>query len=243
MKGLKFIVLTLVVSMAVYSQQTGDTKTSNRETFFEVKQSVFSSNGNLIEYTITEWNRPYTEIVKQTRYSATGSIIEQIEYLYYENGLISLKIIRESDRRVKNRFTYQYNQQGYLVRESISDNRSIVICIYEYTYDDKGKLLNRKNKNRTGSLEEEIKYIYDSSGNLAKQEILNKDGKLVSNVNFIWQNGLEMRNEIIINGNVQVRTINEYDKNKKLVKQTIENITDNAKQIIEYEYIFFPIRR
>ena len=256
--------VALVISMATYSQ------TRTREAF-EIKHSVFFADGSLDEYTTSEWNKDYTRIDNEVRYSASGAMLEQVEFAYNEDkGYKTTKITRDVESRLKNRIVYQYNEQGRLSRESLVDNKGKVVSTYEYAYDGKGNQISRIMKNRTGNkLAETVytydsngkmttsetkdagdkkisatKYTYDRDGNLINQQVTNAEGKITSVISSVFQAGRETRNEIASpDGSVQMRVSNEYGKDGELTKKTIENFQGDSKQFIQYEYVFRNVRR
>ncbi|MDR2718241.1 MAG: hypothetical protein LBB89_09285 [Treponema sp.] len=272
MKKINLLLVALVVSMATCSQAGGkktQTKGGDREAY-EVKQSVLFADGSLDEYTASTWDSSYSHVDNQARYSASGAMLEQVEFAYNDDkGYVTTKITRDVESRLKNRTVYQYNPQGFLFRESLVDNKGKVVTTYEYSYDNKGNRTNRIIRNRAGDkLAETVytfnnqgkmtssqtkdgesaisstQYTYDVQGNLVKQVVLNNDGKPTSVINAVWQEGREVKNEMLsADGLVQMRVTNEYGDNGELVKKTIENFQGDSKQIMQYEYTFRPVRR
>jgi hypothetical protein len=237
----------------------------------EVKNSTFFADGSLDEYMTSEWNSTYTHVDNEVKYSASGAMLEQVEFAYNDDkGWKTTKITRDVESRLKNRVVYQYNPQGKLWRESLVDNKGKVVSTYEYSYDGRGNQTSRVMKNRTGarlaetvytydssgkmltsetrdagdSIISSTKYTYDSQGNLTNQQVFNNDGKVTSVIRSVWQSGRETRNEIATpDGNVQMRVTNEYGNDGELTKKTIENFQGSSKQVIQYEYVFRPRRQ
>jgi len=272
MRKINLLLVALIVSMATCSQAGGRRTTRDREAL-EIKQSVYFADGTLDEYTTSQWDSGYTHVNSQSRFSASGAMLEQVEFAYNDDkGYITTKITRDVESRLKNRVVYQYNPQGRLFRESLVDNKGKVISTYEYTYDNRGNRISRIIKNRAGDrLAETIytydnqgkmltsetrgdssegsgisstQYQYDGQGNLIKQIVRNSEGRATTTINAIWQDGNEIRNEMLsADGSVQMRVTNEYGGNGELVKKTIENFQGASKQIMQYEYTFRPARR
>jgi len=264
-RAILFIV-ALVFSIATCSQTGG-----RREVALEIKHSVFFADGSLDEYTTSEWDSGYTRVDNEVRYSASGTMLEQVEFAYNEDkGQKTTKITRDVESRLKNRIVYQYNPQGKLFRESLVDNKGKVVSTYEYAYDNRGNQISRIMKNRTGNKLAETtytydaggkmitsetkdagdnkisatKYTYDSQGNLINQQVTNAEGKVTSVITSVWRGGLETRNEMATpDGHVQMRVTNEYGTKDELTKKTIENIQGESKQFIQYEYVFRPRRQ
>jgi len=272
MRKINLLLVAVIVSMATCSQAGGKrTQAKGDREALEIKQLVFFADGSLDEYTTSQWDSSYSHVDNQARYSASGAMLEQVEYAYNDDkGYITTKITRDVESRLKNRVVYQYNPQGFLFRESLVDNKGKVVSTYEYSYDSKGNRVSRVIKNRAGDrlaetvytfdnqgkmiksqtrdfMESAIsstEYQYDAQGNLVKQLVLNNDGKPTSTINAVWQGGQEIRNEMVsADGKLQMRVTNEYGENGELVKKTIENFQGDSKQIMEYEYTFRPVRR
>jgi hypothetical protein len=259
-------VAALFFSISTCSQTGGRTREAH-----EIKNSTFFADGSLDEYTTSEWNSSYTHVDNEVKYSASGAMLEQVEFAYNDDkGWKTTKITRDVESRLKNRIVYQYNPQGRLWRESLVDNKGKVVSTYEYTYDGKGNQISRVMKNRTGarlaetvytydsngkmltsetkdagdSVISSTKYSYDSQGNLTGQQVFNNEGKVTSVISSVWQQGYETRNEIKgPDGSVQMRVTNEYGKDGELIKKTIENFQGSSKQFIQYEYVFRPRRQ
>jgi len=258
--------VALVFSIATCSQTGGNTQVA-----YEIKHSVFFADGSLDEYTTSKWNSAYTRVDNEIRYSASGAMLEQVEFAYNEDkGYRTTKITRDVESRLKNRIVYQYNAQGLLFRESLVDKDGKVVSTYEYAYDSRGNQISRIMKNRTGvKLAETVytydssgkmltsetkdagdkkisatKYTYDNQGNLINQQVTNAEGRITSVINSVFQSGREIKNEITSpDGSVQMRVTNEYGRNNELTKKTIENFQGDSKQFIQYEYTFRPAPR
>jgi hypothetical protein len=259
-------VVALFFSISTCSQTGGRGREAH-----EVKNSTFFADGSLDEYTTSEWNSAYTHVDNEVKYSASGAMLEQVEYAYNDDkGWKSTKITRDVEARLKNRVVYQYNPQGKLWRESLVDNKGKVVSTYEYSYDNRGNQISRVMKNRTGarlaetiytydangkmtasetrdagdSMISSTKYTYDSQGNLTNQQVFNGEGRVTSVISSVWQSGRETRNEIKApDGSVQMRVTNEYGNDGELTKKTIENFQGSSKQVIQYEYVFRPRRQ
>jgi hypothetical protein len=259
--------VAIVFSIGTCSQSGG----SRTREAYEIKHSVFFADGSLDEYTATQWDNAYTRVDNEVRYSASGAMLEQVEFAYNDDkGWKTTKITRDVESRLKNRIVYQYNDQGKLFRESLVDNKGKVISTYEFAYDNKGNQISRIMKNRTGNkLAETVytydasgkmltsetkdaadkkisatKYTYDREGNLINQQVTNAEGRVTSVTNSVFQAGREVKNEITApDGSVQMRVTYEYGKDGEVDKKTIENFQGDSKQFIKYEYYYRAARR
>jgi len=269
MRSWNLLLVALIVSIATCSQTGG--RRGDRDAF-EIKQSVFFADGSLDEYTTSQWDSSFVHIDKQVKHSASGTLLEQVDFTYNDDkgGYVTTKITRDVESRLKNRVVFQYNPQNLLIRESIVDNKGKVVSTYEYSYDGRGNCISRVIKNRAGdklaettytynnqnkrvtsqtsdfmaSAISSTQYSYDSQGNMVRQVVMGGDGKPTTTINAIWQDGREISNEMLAaDGSRQMRITNEYGEFGELVKKTIENYQGNSKQVMQYEYTFRPARR
>jgi hypothetical protein len=237
----------------------------------ETKSEVLFADGSLDEYVTSDYDSSFESLLNQNRYSASGALVEQVEYAYQEErGWLTTKITRDVENRLKNRVVYQYNDQGLLWRETLVNKSGKAVSSYEYGYDAKGNRTSRIVNSGTGNRMAETLYTfnnngvitasetkdgagrrisssenqYDGNGNLTSQKVFNADGQLTSVINVVWQDGHEVKNEQAgADGSVQLRVTNEYGSGGELLKKTVENFQGDSTQILQYEYTFKPGRR
>jgi hypothetical protein len=255
------------------ASRAGGARTSADKTLqipIETKSMILFADGSLDEYTTTDYDPSFTNIVNQNRYSASGALLEQMEYAYQdEKGWLSTKITRDVENRLKNRIVYQYNDQGQLSREILANKAGKAVSSYEYGYDKSGNRISRTVKSGTGVKLAETLYTYDSRGimissetrdgagrkisstvnrydalgNLINQEVTNMDGQVTTIISAVWQDGYEIENEQKTpDGSIQLRVTNEYGAEGELLKKTVENFQGESTQIMRYEYAFKPGR-
>jgi hypothetical protein len=286
-KGIIFIGVMFLVFAACATSRTGETTTGGAAASqpggahtsaaqglqipVETKSMVLFADGSLDEYVTTDYDSSLTNIMNQSRYSASGALLEQMEYTYQDGkGWLSTKITRDVEHRLKNRIVYQYDNQGYLSRETLVNKEGKAVSSYEYSYDKDGNRISRTVNSGAGIKMAETIYTYngngtvassetrdaagrrilstvnqyDAQGNLINQKIMNRDGQVTTIVNAVWQDGYEIRNEQMDpDGTVQLRVTNEYGAEGELLKRTVENLQGESTQIMQYEYIFKPGRR
>ena len=274
MRKIILFIVALIFSMATCSQIGGRRSQGNTAPApagsipFERKHSVFFEDGTLDEFTESSWNR--NDFLYNTeRFSASGAMLEQVEFQYNDRNDITTKLTRDVEMRLKNRVVYQY-QNDRLWRESLADNRGRIVSQFEYSYDNAGNQTSRIIKNRQGNTLAETLYefdgqrriisshtrdsgenlisytlyTYDSQGNLTSQQVFDNEGRPTSVISSVFQNGREVRNEIKgADGTVRMRISNEYGNNGELLKRTIENFQGESTQVLTYEYDFRPARR
>jgi YD repeat-containing protein len=234
----------------------------------ETKIAILFADGSLDEYTTTEWDSTFTNRAYQNRYSASGTLLEKVEFAYQEDkGWLTTKLSRDVEDRLKTRIVYQYNEQGLLWKESLANKAGKTVSSYEYGYDSRGNRTSRIIYNATGVKLAETLYTfnnngqliatetrdgsgkkinsteneYDSAGNLVSEKVYNANGELNTIVNSVWQQGHETENQRQrADGMVQLRITNEYGSSGELLHKKIENIQDESTQMMEYEYAFKP---
>jgi hypothetical protein len=255
-------------SCATGQRGTGVGKALAGQTLVETKEAVLFADGSLDEYTTMEYDPSYTNIVAQSKYSASGALLEKVEFAYQdENGWLSTKLTRDVEDRLKARIVYQYNEQGQLWKEFLANKAGKTVSSYEYGYDSQGNRISRIIYNGAGAKLAETLYTFnadgrviasetkdgsgkkinatenefDSRGNLTVQKIYNGSGELVTTINAAWQNGLEVKNEQKgQDGTVQIRITNEYGPHGRLVRKTVEDFQGDSTRIMEYEYTSAP---
>ena len=271
MRKVILFIVAFVLSMGTCSQAAGKKTAGNAGVPFETKRSTFFDNGNLDEYTASSWDASYAHVIAEERFSASGGMIEQVEFAYDDGkGLITAKITRDVESRIKSRVAYQHNPQGLLWRENFVDKNGKIVSTLEYAYDNNGNRSSKIIKNRGGDKLAETtytydasqkmitsvtrdyaenaisstKYSYDSQGNCIKEEVVNNEGKVTSITTYVWQEGNEVKNELAsADGKVQLRISTEYGENGELTKKTVENFQGQSKQVMQYEYIFRPAKK
>ena len=235
----------------------------------ETKSTVKFADGSVDEYTVSTYDEgKAAQLNKQERFTASGQLLEEIDYSYYDEGradagLMSTKITKGDDNRIKSRVVYQYEGKN-LVKESFVGRNGKLVSSYDYTYDNAGNMLTRVINNASGVRLTETVYTYqngvvvfsetkDSSGrpvssakneynvdnNMVKQTIYNARGAVSRVIQAEWQDGRETRNtQLSPTGQIQLQVVNEYGPQGELLRSTIDNVEGQSKQILEYEYAF-----
>jgi hypothetical protein len=225
------------------------------------------ADGSVDEFTVVTYDTAkITQLNKEERFSASSQLLEEIEYSYYDTGradagLLSTKITKGDDNRIKGRVVYQY-EGANLVKESFVGRNGKLVSSYDYTYDSRGNMLTRAINNASGTRLTQTVYNYqnglvvssetmdnaerpvssakneyDASGNLIKQTIYNARGAVSRVIQAEWQDGKELRNtQLSPTGQIQRQEINEYGSQGELLRKTIDNVEGQSKQILEYEY-------
>jgi hypothetical protein len=260
----------LVFSSCATGQKGAGGKASAGQNLVETKEATLFADGSLDEYTTMEYDPTFTNMVNQSRYSASGALLEKVEFAYQdEGGWLTTKLTRDVEDRLKTRIIYQYNEQGRLWKEFLANKAGKTVSSYEYGYDDQGNRVSRIVYNGAGAKLAETLYTFnearrviasetkdgsgkkinatenefDSRGNLTAQKIYNGSGELVTTINAVWQNGREVKNEQKgEDGAIQIRITNEYGPHGRLARKTIEDIQGDSIRIMEYEYAPAPRR-
>ena len=234
-------------------------------------EKVLFADGSLDEFVTSEYDDSLSLVQNQNRYSASGALLEQVEYSYQEGSdRLTTKITRDTENRLKSRTVYQYNDQGGLQKETLVNKAGKAVSSYEYAYNERGHRTRRilssgadikmaetlytvdnngvvsasETRDATGRRISSIQNQYDNRNNLIQQTILDANGQVSATMNYVWQGTNEISSEQKgSDGSVQIRVTNEYGNSGELLKRTIENLQGNSVQIMEYEYAFKPARR
>ncbi|MDR1239892.1 MAG: hypothetical protein LBK27_07245 [Treponema sp.] len=267
---MKIIVMLISALALVFSScatgQKGSRGGSGRtgQAMVETREAVLFADGSLDEYTTLEYDPSFTNMLGQSRYSASGALLEKVEFAYQdEQGWLTTRLTRDVEDRLKNRIVYQYNEQGLLWKEFLTNQVGKTVSSYEYGYDSAGNRVSRIIKNGADVKLAETLYTfndagaviasetrdgagkkinstenqYDSRGNLIDQKIYNGNGELITVISAVWRDGVEVENEQKgQDGAVQLRITSEYNRDGQMTRKTIEDFQGESTRIMEYEY-------
>lgn len=227
----------------------------------ETKSVVKFADGTVDEYTVSVWDNSLMFLQSQTRYSASGAVLEKTEFTY-ENGRLAGKTIKDREDKVSARRSYTYTPAGLLSMENVFDGNGKQVSGYEYVYDAQnnkvawivkdannskvaetryiyknGKVQSAELFDATGKKNGSSVYEYDAEGNLTVVSFYNGLGSLLRKELSYWDHGLLLKEErTSAGGQVLQRTSYEYGPNKEIRRKTIEDLQGKSKQTIEYEY-------
>ncbi|MDR2079801.1 MAG: hypothetical protein LBP74_08795 [Treponema sp.] len=227
-------------------------------------------DGTVDEFTLSEYDPSDITLLGQNRFSASGGLMDQIEYTYdEEKKVITTKLTKDEENRLKSRIVYINDENtGRLLKESVVNKASKVISSNEYTYNEDGNVASRAILNGNNVRLAETVYTYngnlvvasktqdgngkpissstndyDRDGNLVQQVLYNAAGNITRKISTVWQNGMEIETtQTTADGRPQLKNTNEYGAAGELLKKTIENYQGNSVQILEFEYEFRPNR-
>lgn len=145
--------------------------------------------GALDEYAVFEWDPSFTGVARETRYSASDSVLEKIEYAYEGTNpaVKTTKIIVADEKgkeqeQVRTRVEYQY-AQGRLQKETLKNAAGTVVSSYDYAYDAQGNRAGRTMKNGRDVALAETVYTW-ANGRLASAEIKSAGGNRISSITY-----------------------------------------------------------
>jgi hypothetical protein len=272
------IVLALVVSSCASGPKEGGDNSTARtggavraqagQIPVEIKEAILFADGSLDEYTTMDYDPSFTTMVSQNRYSASGALLEKVEFAYQnEQGWLTTKLTRDMDDRLKSRTVYEYNAQGRLETETLTNKAGKAVSSYAYQYDDRGNRISRsilgaggvklaetiytvnkaglviasETRDGAGKKINATENVYDSDGHLTGQKVYNANGELSSSVSAIWSEGREVENQQMgADGTVLMRVTSEYGPNGELLRKKVENVQGESTHVREYEYTFKP---
>lgn len=157
--------------------------------YFATGSAGAYSAGTLDEYTVFDWDPAFTRVLKETRYSASDSALEIIEYAYEGDRLSgkTTKIIVANEKgveqeQVRTQVEYQY-AQNRLQKEMLRNSGGVVVSAYEYAYDAQGNRVGRVMKNGKDAVMAETVYSY-TGGRLVSAETKSAGGTRISSIEY-----------------------------------------------------------
>ncbi|HCM26926.1 MAG: hypothetical protein A2Z99_17910 [Treponema sp. GWB1_62_6] len=228
----------------------------------ERKSSIRFSDGSIDEYSLSEYDEAFALKV-QTRYSASGSILERTRftveagrlvlkatmdgeeklvssrsYAYGADGLVSGEVLVDGNGKPLSSFEFGYDASGHRVSWTVRDSKGSVLAVTSYSYKD-GRIRTAELKDGAGRKNGSSAYEYDADGRLAKQSFFDAKGSLLRTEITRWVAGaIAAEERTNAGGTVQQRTSYEYGADGEILRKTIEDLTGKSKQSVEYEYDF-----
>jgi hypothetical protein len=234
----------------------------------EKRAVVKFADGTIDEFTISEYDPSDITLLGQNRFSASGGLMDQIEYTYdEEKNMLTNKMTKDDENRIKSRIVYAHDEAtGRLIRETVVNKAGKAVSTNEYAYNPAGFVVSRAILNGNNVKLAETFYAYqgnlvvssktqtgdgrpissstneyDREGNLINQVLYNAAGSVTRRISTVWQNGHEMETtQTTADGKPQLRITNEYGAAGELLRKKVENYQGASTQVIEFEYEFRP---
>jgi hypothetical protein len=236
----------------------------------ERRAVVKFADGTIDEFTISEYDPSDITLLSQNRFSASGGLMDQIEYTYdEEKNMLTNKMTKDDENRIKSRVVYVHDEAtDQLVRETVVNKAGKAVSTNEYAYNPAGFVVSRAILNGNNVKLAETFYTYNGSlvvssrtqagdgrpissstneydreGNLINQVLYNAAGNVTRRIATVWQNGHDVEiTQTTADGKPQLRITNEYGAAGELLKKKVENYQGESTQVIEFEYEFRPDR-
>jgi hypothetical protein len=234
----------------------------------ERRAVVKFADGTIDEFTISEYDPSDITLLGQNRFSASGGLMDQIEYTYdEEKNMLTNKMTKDDENRIKSRIVYVHDERtDRLMRETVVNKAGKAVSTNEYTYNPAGFVVSRAILNGANIKLAETFYTYNGNlvissktqagdgrpissstneynrdGNLINQVLYNAAGAVTRRISTVWQNGHEVETtQTTADGKPQIRITNEYGTAGELLRKKIENYQGESTQVIEFEYEFRP---
>jgi YD repeat-containing protein len=270
-------IITLIAAVALIfascssSPETGDSadgKFVPGQIPVEKRAVVKFADGTVDEFTISEYDPSDITLLGQNRFSASGGLMDQIEYTYdEEKNMLTNKMTKDDENRIKSRIVYEHDEANdRLMRETVVNKAGRAVSTNEYTYNPAGFVVSRAilNGNKVKLAETSYTYKgnlvvssstkagdgrpissstneYDRDGNLINQVLYNAAGNVTRRISTVWQDGYEMETtQTTADGKPQLKITNEYGAAGELIRKRVENYQGESTQVIEFEYEFRP---
>jgi hypothetical protein len=234
----------------------------------EKRAVVKFADGTIDEFTISEYDPSDITLLGQNRFSASGGLMDQIEYTYNEEkNVLTNKMTKDDENRIKSRIVYVHDDAtDRLMRETVVNKAGKAVSTNEYTYNPTGFVASRAILNGNNVKLAETFYTYngnlvvssktqagdgrpissstneyDREGNLVNQVLYNAVGSITRKISTVWQNGQELETtQTSADGKPQLKITNEYGNAGELLRRKVENYQGESTQVIEFEYEFRP---
>jgi hypothetical protein len=236
----------------------------------EKRAVVKFADGTIDEFTVSEYDPSDITLLGQNRFSASGGLMDQIEYTYdEEKNMLTNKMTKDDENRIKSRIVYVHDDAtDRLMRETVVNKAGKAVSTNEYVYNPAGFVVSRAILNGNNVKLAETFYTYngnlvissktqagdgrpissstneyDRGGNLVNQILYNAAGNVTRRISTVWQDGHEVEvTQTTADGRPQIRITNEYGAAGELLRKKIENYQGESTQVIEFEYEFRPDR-
>jgi hypothetical protein len=236
----------------------------------EKRAVVKFADGTVDEFTVSEYDPSDVTLLGQNRFSASGGLMDQIEYTYNEEkNTLTNKMTKDDENRIKSRIVYMRDEAtDRLMKETVVNKAGKAVSTNEYTYNPSGFVTSRAILNGNNVKLAETFYTYngnlvvssktqagdgrpissssneyDREGNLVNQVLYNAAGSITRRISTVWQDGHEVEStQTAADGKTQLKITNEYGASGELVRKRVENYQGESTHVIEFEYEFRPDR-
>jgi hypothetical protein len=230
--------------------------------------TVKFADGTVDEFTVFEYDPSDITLLGENRFSASGGLMDQIEYTYdEEKNMMTTKMTKDDENRLKSRIVYEYTEAiDKPIRETVVNKAGKSVSVNEYAYNSAGFPVSRAILNGNNVKLAETFYTYngdlvvssktqagdgrpissstneyDRDGNLVNQVLYNATGNVTRRISTVWQNGHDIEiTQTAADGKPQLKITNEYGAAGELLKKTVVNYQGESTQVIEFEYEFRP---
>ena len=190
--GLLYVIMMILCVGCGPQQQAGEN--TGREAIVSAtavekpairQMKTIKENG---EYMVSEYD-PDGKLLSETYYDAASNETGRTDYIYNENGDLSLQVTSGSGRGSYHKIVYdedgnkteEYDGEceedavlnnkyeyadGKLIRETFYAHQDTPFWIREYEYDEKGLMIRKEEKSEDGYIYRSWDYVYDDSGKL-----------------------------------------------------------------------------
>jgi hypothetical protein len=244
------------------------TKSVPKQIPVEKRAVVKFADGTVDEFTVSEYDPSDVTLLGQNRFSASGGLMDQVEYTSdEEKNVLTTKMTKDDENRIKSRIVYVHDEAtNRLMRETVVNKAGKAVSINEYTYNPAGFVASRAILNGNNAKLAETFYTYkgglvvssktqtgngrpissstneyDPNGNLVNQVLYNAAGNVTRRIATVWQDGREVEiTQTAADGRPQLKITNEYGVAGELLRKKIENYQGESTQVVEFEYEFRP---
>lgn len=135
----------------------------------------------------TSYHPEHDKITREEQYGLNGSLEQDTEYSYDENGFLIREILKEADGTVMEEKSYEADAHQRLAREYLhyaDGSRDII----SYTYDDEGNIIKKETVDADGEVEETQEFQYDNGRKILERK-KDESGELIAEKRYHYEDG------------------------------------------------------
>lgn len=233
------------------------------------KESAFFADGQLDQYTVTEWSPDLLRTLSLKTFDASRpDPVERIVY-EYEGSALRAKTVLDAEGKVQYREEYAVDGRGLVTEERLLDPKGQVQSLSRYAYNEKGEKVEWRLFDGSGVLKTVTYYVYaegllvevrvtegsgatiassrleyDAQGRLVKRSYLGQGGALERSELYRYEGGfLAEYNALRADGSVEQRVVYEAGTEGAPAVATVYDGRGRVRLLKKFEYAFREEKR
>lgn len=192
-----------------------------------IQQSIFDSQGNIIEFNSTTPNHESNTLFKydgqsliETESFRNEGLVSKIEYVYDSQGNRIETLNYNANGELTTKSVSVYNTQGNQIETLNYNAEGTLVTKYIYEYDAQGNQVSDSTYDSTGKIFEKRINKYDAQGNRIEQALYGDTGNLWAKTTFVFdsRNNLTEETEYAPDEDVSYKYTYAYDENNNVIE-------------------------